>query len=321
MKKLSLAVICSLALLCGFEQFVYTQARKETPLPTQVVLLGTGTPLPDPARMGPSTAIVVDDRAYIFDAGTGMVRRAAAARDKGISALEPVKLRIAFLTHLHSDHTLGLADLILTPWVMGRTEPLDLWGPRGTRAMVDHILAAYREDIAIRTIGLEGSNTTGYKVNVHEIEPGDVYKDGNVTVKPFLVKHGDWKQAFGYRVETPDRVIVISGDTAPAESILESCHGCDILIAESYTTASFDLTSKHWQKYRRVYHTSTRELADIATRAKPGLLILIHRGNAGCDQSHAAGCREAGSEEQMLKEMAQYYSGKKLVAGHDLDVF
>ena len=283
-------------------------------------MLGTGTPLPDPERAGPSTAVVVNGESYVFDAGTGVVRRAAAARDKGFVALEPRKLRVAFLTHLHSDHTLGLPDLILTPWTMGRTESLELWGPRGTRAMVDNILAAYKEDIAIRTTSLEGSNLTGYKVNVHEIEAGDVYKDGNLTVKPFPVKHGDWKQAVGYRIETPGRVIVISGDTSPAESIVENCHGCDVLISEAYTLASFELVSAHWQKYRRAYHASTRELADIATRAKPGLLVLTHRGNAGCDQSQAAGCRESGSEERMLQEMRKYYGGK-VVAAQDLDVF
>ncbi len=287
---------------------------------TQVVMLGTGTPLPDPDRSGPSTAIVVNGKAYLFDAGTGVVRRAAATRAKGMTALEPRTLRVAFLTHLHSDHTLGLPDLILTPWVMGRAEPLELWGPPGTRAMVDHILSAYKEDIDIRSNSLEGSNTTGYKVNVHEIQPGDVYKDADVTVKAFLVKHGDWNRAFGYRIETPGRVIVISGDTSPAESIVENCHGCDILISEAYTEASFGLVAARWQQYRQAYHTSTRELANIAARAKPALLVLTHRGNAGCDQSQAAGCLDSGSEQQMVKEMKHYYSGK-LVAAHDLDVY
>ena len=303
-------------LLAAFLAF----AQDTTATRPLVVMLGTGTPLPDPDRSGPSAAVVVNDRAYIFDAGTGVVRRAAAARDRGIKALEPRALRFAFLTHLHSDHTLGLADLILTPWVMGRTEPLELWGPSGTRAMVDHILAAYKEDITIRGTSLEGSNPTGYKVNVHEIRPHDVYKDENVTVKPFLVRHGDWKEAFGYRIEAAGRVIVISGDTSPTESLVDNCHGCDVLIAEDYTLASYDLVSPHWQEYRRAYHTSTRELADLMTRAKPGLLVLTHRGNAGCDQSQAAGCRESGSEEQMLKETKKYYSGK-VVAAHDLDVF
>lgn len=315
MKRLLLCA--SMFLVCPAVLFGNSSAVQ--PL-TKVVLLGTGTPLPDPARSGPSTAVVANGEAYLFDAGTGVTRRAAAARDKGISALDPVKLRIVFLTHLHSDHTLGLPDLILTPWVMGRSEPLEVWGPHGTQAMVDHILAAYQEDITIRTTSLEGSNTTGYKVKVHEIDPGDVYKDSNVTVKPFPVRHGEWKESFGYRIEAPGRVIVISGDTSPAESVADNCRGCDVLVHEAYTVKSYAMVDAHWKKYRDAYHTSTRELSSIAARAKPQLLVITHRANPGCDQSRGRGCRDAGSEEQMSKEMKQFYGGK-VVMGHDLDVF
>ena len=122
---------------------------------TQVVLLGTGTPGPDPERSGPCTAIVVNGTPYLVDIGTGVVRRAAAARNKGIKALEPTNLKIAFITHLHSDHTLGFADFMLTPWIMGRHEPLEVYGPPGTAAMADYLLKAYEVDIKTRTEGLE----------------------------------------------------------------------------------------------------------------------------------------------------------------------
>lgn len=287
---------------------------------TQVVLLGTGTPLPDPERSGPCTAVVVNGTPYLVDVGTGIVRRAAAARNKGVQALEPTNLKIAFITHLHSDHTLGFADLILTPWVMGRKDPLEAYGPPGTQAMAEHIVKAYDVDIKARTTREpEHSNTTGYKVNVHEIKPGTVYKDENVKVTAFSVRHGEL-DAFGYRFETPDRTIVISGDTTPSPVLLENCRGCDILIHEVYTNASFDLVSPEWQQYRRTYHTSSKELADLASKAKPGLLILYHRANPGCDQARTDECRKAGSEEQLLKEMHEYYNGK-IVAGHDLDVY
>lgn len=286
---------------------------------THVILLGTGTPLPDPERAGPSAAIVVKGTPYIVDAGTGLVRRAAAARDKGVVALRPMNLKIAFLTHLHSDHTLGLPDLMVTPWVMGRKEPVELYGPPGTQAMVEHILEAYEVDRKIRTEGMEHSNNTGWKVNVHEIKPGVVFKDTNITVTAFAVRHGN-VNAYGYRFATPDRTIVLSGDTSPTDAIVENCHGCDILIAESYTKASFDLISPEWQRYRLAFHMSAQELGAIATKAKPGLLLLIHRGNAGCDQAGTEECREAGSEEQLLKEVRQSYSGK-VVTGHDLDVY
>lgn len=283
-------------------------------------MLGTGTPLPDPQRSGPSTAIVVNGTPYIVDAGTGVVRRAAAARDKGVKALEPTNLRIAFLTHLHADHSLGLPDLILTPWIMGRKEPLELYGPVGTRDMVGRILEAYDADIQTRTEGLEHSNRTGYKVNVHEITPGVVYNDARVTVKAFNAYHGSPKNTFGYRFETPGRVIVISGDATPKSDVLQNCSGCDVLIHEVYTQASFDRVSPEWKQYREAFHTSTRQLAEIANKAKPKLLVLYHRANPGCDQARTQECREAGSEEQALKEIRELYRSK-VVAGHDLDVF
>src|SRR5260370_1672932 len=228
-----------LAVMLGCLLFAHSAlAQNAASAKTQVVMLGTGTPLPDPERSGPATAIIVNNTAYIVDAGTGIVRRAAAARDKGAKALAATALGIAFLTHLHSDHTLGLPDLMITPWIMGRKEPLELFGPPGTQAMVNHILEAYEVDRKIRTEGLEHSNNTGWKVNVHEIKPGVVFKDANVTVTAFAVRHGN-VSAFGYRFATPDRTIVISGDTSPTDAIVETCHGGDLLISEPYTKASF----------------------------------------------------------------------------------
>src|SRR5580658_9572967 len=162
----------------------------------QAILLGTGTPNAEPDRSGPSVAIVADGTPYIIDFGPGVVRRGVAAH------IKPSDLKIAFATHLHTDHTVGLADLIFTPWTLERAAPLELYGPPGIRAMAHHILAAYREDIQIRLDGGEPSNKTGYKVNAHEIKPGAVYRDRNVTVTAFRVPHGDWGDAFGYRFDT-----------------------------------------------------------------------------------------------------------------------
>ena len=274
-----------------------SQAQTATGVTTQIVLLGTGTPAPDPEHSGPSTAIIVNGTAYLIDFGAGVVRQAAAARKKGVRGLEPVNLKIAFLTHLHSDHTLGFPDLILTPWVVGRKAPLEVYGPPGTSAMAEHILKAYEEDIISRTEvkvstgDKEPSKAAGYVVNVHEIQPGVVYKDQNVTVTAFAVHHGKWAYAYGYRFETPDRTIVISGDTRPDAAIVDNCHGCDVLIHEVYTQASFDMVSPEWKQYRLAYHTSSKELAEIAIKAKPGLLILYHRANPGCDQARREECR------------------------------
>ncbi len=192
--------------------------------------------------------------------------------------------------------------------------------------MANHILKAYEADIEIRTEvkskteGSERSKIEGYKVDVHEILPGVIYKDPNVTVTAFAVHHGKWAHAYGYRFETKDRTIVISGDTSPDATVVQNCHGCDVLIHEVYTQASFDKISPEWKQYRLAYHTSSKELAEIATRAKPQLLILYHRANPGCDALRMPGCRQAGSEEQLLQEIRQAYAGK-VVAGHDLDIF
>src|ERR1700704_3052216 len=312
----SLRLALLLVLLCSG----IAQAQTKTIGKTQIVLLGTGTPLPDPERSGPCTAIIVNGIPYLVDFGTGLVRRAAAARNKGVDALEPANLKTGFITHLHADHTIGFADIILTPWIMGRKEPLEVYGPAGTQKMADHLLKAYEVDVKNRTEGLEHSNATGYKVNVHEINPGVVYRDENVTVKAFDAHHGQLPQTFGFRFDTPDRTAVISGDASAQSDVLANCQGCDVLIHEVYTEASFALVSLEWKKYRLAYHTSSKQLAEIANKAKPGLLILYHRANPGCDQARTAECREAGSEEQLLKEIRESYKGN-VVVGHDLDIY
>ncbi len=206
------------------------------------------------------------------------MRRAAAAIAPRRARTGDAKLRTLFLTHLHSDHTLGLPDLIFTPWVLGRTDHLAGLRTARTSDMTKNILAAWKKDIDVRTEGLEHANATGYLVDVHEIEPGVVYKDENVTVTAIAVKHGSWDESLGYRFQTPDRVIVISGDTSPADSVVKACNGCDVLLHEVYASAPHsEMDSPQWQAYFAAFHTSTAELAAIATRAKPKLLVLYHQ--------------------------------------------
>ena len=279
---------------------------------TQVVLLGTGTPRPEPARSGPATAIVVNDTAYLVDAGPGIVRRAAAAYEKGVTALAPDKLTTAFITHLHSDHTVGLPDLIFTTWVQGRHAPLTLHGPEGLEAMITHIMAAWQADIDIRTKGLEQRSTKGLTVDAHDVKPGVVYKDANVTVTAFQNAHGEFKQTFGYRFQTGDRSVVISGDTNPSAALVEQCQKCDVLIHEVYAEAYRPADMANWLEYRSKYHTTTTQLAEIANKTQPGLLIMHHRGIGPRG-------REI-SDDQYLAEIRRSYKGK-VVVGNDLDVY
>ena len=234
---------------------------------TQVVMLGTGTPGPDPDRSGPATAIVVNATPYLIDFGPGVVRRAkAAVIEKGVKALEPINLRVAFATHLHSDHTVGYPDLILTPWVIGRRVPLEVYGPKGINAMTQHILAAYDEDIKARTRpdGNQHGFPQGSWVNAHEIATGVVYKDENVTVTAFPTKHA--LESYGYRFDTPDRSIVITGDTAPTQATIDACNGCDILIHEVNTLTAVAARPPTFQAFAARYHTSTEQLADLLSR-------------------------------------------------------
>lgn len=163
---------CLLLIVLVFASFAFSDDGTAKQSNTTVVVLGTGTPSADPERSGPSVAVVVNDHAYLVDCGPGVVRRAAAAEKNGFEALKPTQLNIVFMTHLHSDHTLGFPDLIFSPWVLGRKEPVQAYGPRGLRSMTRHIEKAWGEDIRIRRNGLEQANATGYKVVVHEISPG-----------------------------------------------------------------------------------------------------------------------------------------------------
>jgi ribonuclease BN (tRNA processing enzyme) len=309
---LCVAAMCSLSSL-----HVNARTQPDSTSKTRIVLLGTGTPTPDPERSGPATAIVVNGTPYLIDFGPGVVRRIAAASQKGVAGLSVLSIKHVFLTHLHSDHTAGYPDLILTPWSIGRTHALEVYGPRGLANMTRHILEAYGEDIRIRrqdkkTLG-RPDEIDGYKVNAHEIVPGIVYQDANVKVTAFLVKHGDVPGAFGFRFDTRDRSIVISGDASPSQAVIDQCHGCDVLIHEAYSLVTHNNVTRPYQEYREKHHTSSRELAELATKARPGLLILYHRANPG-------GVGRPNPEEALLEEVRARYSGK-VVTGHDLDVY
>jgi len=296
--------------------FIFNQASAKRDLSdseiTKVVMLGTGNPNPSPSQSGNSVAIVVNDTPYIVDFGPGLVRQAAAMSPRyggKIKGLDVKNIKHAFLTHLHSDHTTGYPDLILTPWVMGRDEPLKVYGPEGTNKMTKHILEAYKDDIKYRLYGYEPANNEGWRVNSHEFKKeGQIYKDMNVTVEAFPVPHGTWPNSWGFRFTTPDKIIVISGDSAPSEKVIEYANGCDILIHEVYYKKSWDTKNEFWKKYHKRNHTSTYELGEIAAKAKPTLLVLHHILYWGA------------SDKDLLNEIKSKYNGKISVA-KDLDIY
>lgn len=279
---------------------------------TKVVLLGTGNPNPAPEQSGCSVMILVNNTPYIIDFGPGLIRRAAAFTPQyggDIQGFKVKNIKRAFLTHLHSDHTTGYPDLILTPWVMGRDEPLEVYGPEGMNRMTEYILKAYEEDIRYRLYGSGTINNQGWRVNSHEFtKEGVIYEDSLVKVEAFPVTHGTWPNAWGFRFTTPDKVIVISGDTTPNEKLIAYAEGADILIHEVYSKASFDKRKPSSKEYHTKQHTSTYELGEIANKTKPGIVVFYHILFWGA------------TEEDLLKEIGTVYDGK-VVCGRDMDVF
>jgi ribonuclease BN (tRNA processing enzyme) len=275
---------------------------------TRVLMLGTGTPNADPERSGPAVAILVNDRVYLVDSGPGVVRRAMAAEQKGVTGIAITKLTHVFLTHLHSDHTVGLPDLLYTPWVKERAEPLTVFGPSGTKRMLRHIAAAWKEDIHLRTHSLEPTNKTGHRVIATDIREGEVYRDQNVTVTAFRVPHSAWKEAYGYVFQTADRKIVISGDCTPNEAIVRACNGCDVLVHEVYSADRFPTRPPEWQRYHAQAHTSTTELAKVAAKAKPKLLLLYHQLYWGA------------TDDDLVTEVKRTYAGN-VQSALDLEVY
>ncbi len=259
----TMGVIMKLLLLWALAAAAFAQDAR-------VILLGTGTPNPDPRHSGPAVAVVSGDSVYIVDCGPGVVRRAAQA------GIRMDQLTRAFVTHLHSDHTTGLPDLIFTPAVTGRREPFEIYGPPGLNAMVRNVLAAWKEDMDIRLNGLEHGIKEAYVVDAHDVRSGEVYRDAQVRVSAIPVSHGSWKYAYAYRFEAGGKVIVISGDTTPNLRLAEAARGCDILVHEVYSQKGWEARTPEWRRYHAAFHTSAVELGKLAASIQPGKLVLYH---------------------------------------------
>ena len=278
---------------------------------TQVVMLGTGTPIPTPDRSGPGVAIVVDNVPYIVDFGPGIIRQAAAASAEyggPIKGLNVENIGRAFLTHLHHDHSSGLPDLVFTSWTHGRESAFELYGPEGIENMAANVLEAWEEDNRYRLYGLEPATSEGWKINPHTVKEGVTYQDERVKVEAFKGRHGSWPNAYGYRFTSADKVIVVSGDTALDANIERYAKNADILIHEVMSSSGLEKRTPFWQKYHKNNHTSGTDLAGLASRAKPKLLVLYHLLFFGAD------------EESLLKEVTDNYTGDVVLA-NDLDMF
>ncbi len=277
---------------------------------TRVIMLGTGTPVPSAERAGSGVAIIYNNEAYLFDMGHGTVQRSIQAWKKmDAPELNPTKIKNVFLTHLHSDHTLDYPELAATYW-WRRDQQLHAYGPTGLQDMTNGYYDMQKMDISLRLNGnTPVRDTNMYKVAITEIsKDGIIFDKNDVTVEAFTVSHGDIEPAYGYKVTTPDKTIVISGDTTYNENLVKKAENVDILIHEVISHEGWSALDKNWQNYHQLSHTLTTDLAKVANKTKPGLLVLTHVLHYGAPI------------ETAYTEISALYDGKVSLA-NDLDEY
>ena len=283
--------------------------EKELEAATQVVILGTGTPIPDAFRAGSSIAIVHKGESYLFDVGAGAVRQATIARYKyDIPSLYPSQICCVFLSHLHSDHTLDLSELAHTLW-WRRNAGLQTWGPAGIARIANGLDEIIATDANFRINGIQPvENPDGFRISHQDIAPGILLQKEDLTIEAFLVNHGDISPAFGFKVTTEDLSIVISGDTAFSDIIAEKARGVDILFHEVISRRGLEQNSPSFQRYHNSVHTTSDELARLAAIAQPKKLVLYHGLFYGTEES------------SVIEEIEALYNGNVFLA-NDLDIF
>ncbi|GAA4855505.1 MBL fold metallo-hydrolase [Luteimonas vadosa] len=265
----------------------------------RVTLLGTGDPTPSLERFGPGTLVEAAGQTLLFDAGRGTMQR---LRQVGVSTGE---LDGIFLTHLHSDHVVGLVDVWLTGWVVdGRTTPLRVYGPVGTSALAEHLAKAFEYDIAIRTAEA-GRSAQGVAIEVTEISGGYRWHADGVEVLAFDVDHAPVAPAFGFRVDSGERSVALSGDTRYSESLIRRAKGVDLLVHE-VADAPAAFKQAHPDLPRLVHHTQPADAGRVFTAVAPKLAVYSHLVLAG-------GMRA----EDLVGETRATYDGPLLV-GEDL---
>ena len=263
------------ALLAGLAGPVHAQFKAVSPgSDFKVTLLGTGSPAPIMKRFGPGTLVQVGGQNLLFDAGRGVTQRLYQAG-------QPMgKIDALFLTHLHSDHVVGIPDMWLTGWLRAayarRDGPFRVFGPEGTRNLMDGMQKAYAWDIETR-VADQGLKREAIAIDVTEFEKeGVVYEKDGVKVSSIEVDHGEKvKPAFGYRIDFGGRSVVISGDTKFNENLIKHATGTDLLIHQVAAMRP-ELLKIPVFKVIMAHHTSPEEAGIVFARAKPKLAVYYH---------------------------------------------
>lgn len=276
----------------------------------KVTLLGTGMPAPDPRRRGPSQVIEVDSQLVLVDCGAGALHRLLEA-GYSLGALR----RIA-ITHLHSDHITGLADLLWAGWVGDHWEtPPPIAGPPGTAEFVRRLLDAFAYDIRIRTAE-GGLRREGLEPAIEEIEEGWTAEGDHWRLSGFRVEHQPVDQAFGFRLDADDGSVVISGDTRRSENLIHHARHVDLLVHEVIWRPGMEKliasTPDPQVRARRQkvlnYHTTADDLGEVAASTGVKHLALSHLIFAG------------GTPDDLRADVSKTFPGR-LTVGEDLATF
>jgi ribonuclease Z len=265
----------------------------------RVTLLGTGTPDVSMKRFGPSILVEASGQRFLFDCGRGAVVRLSQLH----TPLEEVNRLL--LTHLHSDHTVGIPDLWLTGWIFDRKEPFYVWGPTGTRSMMSHLEKAYAFDIHIRRDVDEKIPGRGVIVVARDIRQGVVFDSNGVKITAFDVDHGPVKPALGYRIDCGGHSVVLSGDTRPSENLIRFAKGTDLLVHEVYYVDEETLRSSPEERIIMRHHTTPEQAGEVFSRVQPKLALYSHIG------------RRDVADAKLIELTHKTYSGP-LEVGEDL---
>ena len=240
----------------------------------KVTLLGTGAPRPTMERFGPSILVEAGKEKLLFDCGRGATQRLFQLK---VPFGDVTSL---FLTHLHSDHIVGIPDLYLTGWIMRRDTRFQVWGPAGTADMMSHLQQAYQFDIHIRRDVDEKLPPQGAVVVAKDIEQGVVYQNGDLKVTAFTVDHSPVKPAFGYRIDYAGHSVVLSGDTRYSENLIQFSQAADLLIHEVLDPEAYFASDQFFspeQKQKVVnHHTTPEQAGKIFSQVKPKLAVYSH---------------------------------------------
>jgi len=267
----------------------------------KVTLLGTGTPLPKLDRFGAATLVEAGGSKFLFDAGRGVAIRIRQAKGRRRPFANIDKL---FLTHLHSDHVVGIPDLWLTGRQFGRITPLQVWGPEGTESMMSYLQKAFAEDVRLRHRPNRKRRAEGTKIKAQDVAPGVVYNKKGVKITAFSVHHV--KIAFGYRIDFAGRSVVLSGDTRFSENLIENAQGTDLLVHDVGVVSEELKEKKHRSIRFEKIHTSPENAGEIFTRVKLKLAVYTHLHTHG-----------RVTDQDIVDRTRKTYSGP-LAVGKDL---